>query len=129
MFGLFTSHSRPLQFTCISRKTMKMLPAKKRKLNNIEYMEVANVKCHQKKPSCIRIPLVKLIIIHEENTKEIISGKEFVYLIQNHADLDNLLSSIFSPIITVHLFKIVEEYECYHQDISYIRHNTVAHVF
>ena len=27
------------------------------------------------------------LIIHEENTKEIMSVKEFVYLILNHADL------------------------------------------
>jgi hypothetical protein len=30
------------------------------------------------------------LIIYEENTKEIMSVKEFVYLIQNHADLHKL---------------------------------------
>ena len=30
------------------------------------------------------------LIIHEENTKEMMSVKEFVYLIQNHADLHKL---------------------------------------
>jgi hypothetical protein len=35
------------------------------------------------------------LIIHEENTKEIMSVKEFVYLIQNSADLHKCL--IFSP--------------------------------
>jgi hypothetical protein len=34
--------------------------------------------------------VVKLLIIHEENTKEIMTVKEFVYLIQNHADLYKL---------------------------------------
>ena len=32
-------------------------------------------------------PLGKSLIIHDENTKEIMSVKEFVYLVQNHADI------------------------------------------
>jgi hypothetical protein len=38
----------------------------------------------------IYIILWKALIIHEENTKEMMSVKEFVYLIQNHADLRKL---------------------------------------
>jgi hypothetical protein len=34
--------------------------------------------------------IVKTLIIHEENTKEVMSVKEFVYLIQNHTDLHEL---------------------------------------
>jgi hypothetical protein len=38
---------------------------------------------------CIFVKLVN-IITHEENTKEIMSVKEFVYLIQNHVDLHKI---------------------------------------
>ena len=33
-----------------------------------------------------RTDLTASLIIHEENTKEIMTVKEFVYLMQNHAD-------------------------------------------
>jgi hypothetical protein len=47
-------------------------------------------------------PLWNSLIIHEENTKEIMTCiKEFVYLIQNHADLYKLY--VFSLNI-IHLF-------------------------
>jgi hypothetical protein len=35
-------------------------------------------------------PFRTLLIIHEENSKEIMSVKEFVYLIENHSDLHKL---------------------------------------
>jgi hypothetical protein len=35
-------------------------------------------------------PVLSFVQVHEENTKEIMSVKEFVYLIQNHADLRKL---------------------------------------
>jgi hypothetical protein len=38
---------------------------------------------------CIFVKLVN-IITHEENTKEIMNVKEFVYLIQNHVDLHKI---------------------------------------
>jgi hypothetical protein len=39
---------------------------------------------------CVCTTLWNSLIIHEENTKEIMSVKEFVYLIQNHAHLHKL---------------------------------------
>jgi hypothetical protein len=38
----------------------------------------------------VNIQKILFLIIDEENTKEIMSVNEFVYLIQNHADLHKL---------------------------------------
>ena len=51
----------------------------------------------------------RIIIIHEENIKEIKTVKMFVYLIQNHVVNINF---------KFNFLKIVEEYECSHQDVS-----------
>jgi hypothetical protein len=64
---------------------------------------------------------MKSLIIHEENTKEIMSVKEFVYLIQNHADLYKLKLDFLTATSSIY-FKLLKTTNVL------IRYNTVARV-